>query len=99
MARAVRHFLLAGAAAEATSVLVDLQKAKPEDIDTALEPLPGGSGPRIVAEARFLADRLRRLVDSGEAQSGALRESRELSTVERSIGGDDDDDRPFALTG
>ena len=43
-----------------------------DDIDDALEPPPGGSGTRIVAEARFLAERLRRLVDSGEARRGDI---------------------------
>ena len=37
-----------------------------------LEPPPGGSGPRIVAEARFVAERLRRLVDDGEAERGEI---------------------------
>ena len=37
-----------------------------------LEPPPGGSGTRIVAEARFLAERLRRLVDSGDARRGDI---------------------------
>ena len=43
-----------------------------DDIDDALEPPPGGSGTRIVAEARFLAERLRRLVDSGAARRGDI---------------------------
>ncbi len=37
-----------------------------------LEPPPGGSGPRIVAEARFVAERLRRLVDDGDAARGEI---------------------------
>ena len=41
-----------------------------EEID--LEPPPGGSPPRVVAEARCLAQRLRRLVDGGEAKRGDI---------------------------
>ena len=41
-----------------------------EEID--LEPPPGGSPPRVVAEARCLAQRLRGLVDGGEAQRGDI---------------------------
>jgi ATP-dependent helicase/nuclease subunit A len=41
-----------------------------EEID--LEPPPGGSPPRVVAEARCLAQRLRELVDCGEAERGEI---------------------------
>jgi ATP-dependent helicase/nuclease subunit A len=41
-----------------------------EEID--LEPPPGGSPPRVVAEARCLAQRLRELVDRDEAKRGDI---------------------------
>ncbi|HLM32337.1 MAG TPA: UvrD-helicase domain-containing protein [Solirubrobacterales bacterium] len=37
-----------------------------------LDPPPTGSGKRVVAEARFLAQRLRQLVDTGEAERGDI---------------------------
>jgi ATP-dependent helicase/nuclease subunit A len=37
-----------------------------------LEPPPGGSSARVVAEARALAERLRELVDAGEAERGEI---------------------------
>ena len=43
---------------------------KTDEID--LEPPPSGSAPRIVAEARCLAQRLRELVDEGEAERGEI---------------------------
>ena len=48
----------------------EARKWAQEEID--LEPPPGGSPPRIVAEARFLAERLRELVASGEAERGEI---------------------------
>ncbi|MDX6581088.1 MAG: hypothetical protein QOI10_272 [Solirubrobacterales bacterium] len=48
----------------------EARKWAQEEID--LEPPPGGSAPRIVAEARFLAERLRELVESGETQRGEI---------------------------
>jgi ATP-dependent exoDNAse (exonuclease V) beta subunit len=48
----------------------EARKWAQEEID--LEPPPGGSAPRIVAEARFLAERLRELVESGEAERGEI---------------------------
>jgi len=37
-----------------------------------LDPPAGGSSPRVVAEARLLAQRLRELVDAGEAERGEI---------------------------
>ncbi len=48
----------------------EARKWAQEEID--LEPPPGGSAPRIVAEARFVAERLRELVESGEAERGEI---------------------------
>ncbi|HEY8001077.1 MAG TPA: UvrD-helicase domain-containing protein [Solirubrobacterales bacterium] len=48
----------------------EARKWAQEEID--LEPPPGGSAPRIVAEARFLAERLRQLVEAGEAERGEI---------------------------
>jgi ATP-dependent exoDNAse (exonuclease V) beta subunit len=48
----------------------EARKWAQEEID--LEPPPGGSPPRVVAEARCLAQRLRRLVDDGEAKRGDI---------------------------
>ena len=41
-----------------------------EEID--LDPAPSASPPRVIAEARFLAERLRELVDSGDAERGEI---------------------------
>lgn len=41
-----------------------------DEID--VDPPPGGSSPRIVAEARGLAERLRELVDTGEAERSQI---------------------------
>jgi ATP-dependent helicase/nuclease subunit A len=48
----------------------EARKWAQEEID--LDPPPGGSPPRIVAEARCLAARLRELVDAGEAERGEI---------------------------
>ena len=48
----------------------EARKWKTDEID--LEPPPSGSAPRIVAEARCLAQRLRELVDEGEAERGEI---------------------------
>jgi ATP-dependent exoDNAse (exonuclease V) beta subunit len=48
----------------------DARKWAQEEID--LDPPPGGSPPRVVAEARFLAARLREIVDAGEAARGEI---------------------------
>ena len=48
----------------------DARKWAQEEID--LEPPPGGSPAHNVAEARFLAERLRQLVDAGEATRGEI---------------------------
>ena len=48
----------------------EARKWKTEEIE--LDPPPSGSAPRIVAEARFLAERLRELVDAGEAERGEI---------------------------
>ena len=41
-----------------------------DEID--LDPQPSASPPRVIAEARFLAERLRELVDSGDAERGEI---------------------------
>jgi ATP-dependent exoDNAse (exonuclease V) beta subunit len=48
----------------------EARKWAQEEID--LEPPPGGSAPRIVAEARFLAERLRELVESEQVRRGEI---------------------------
>ena len=48
----------------------EARKWKTDEID--LDPPPSGSAPRIVAEARFLAERLRNLVEAGEAERGEI---------------------------
>ena len=48
----------------------DARKWAQEEIE--LEPPPGDSPPRVVAEARCLAQRLRELVDAGEAERGEI---------------------------
>lgn len=48
----------------------DARKWATEGID--LDPPPGGAPAAAVAEARFLAERLRELVDSGEAERGEI---------------------------
>jgi ATP-dependent exoDNAse (exonuclease V) beta subunit len=48
----------------------DARKWAQEEID--LEPPPAGSPARMVAEARFLAQRLRELVDAKEAERGEI---------------------------
>ncbi len=48
----------------------DARKWAQEEID--LEPPPVGSPPKVIAEARFLAQRLRELVDAGEAERGQI---------------------------
>ena len=48
----------------------DARKWAQEEID--LEPPPVGSPAKVIAEARFLAQRLRELVDAGEAERGQI---------------------------
>ena len=48
----------------------DARKWAQEEID--LEPPPVGSPPKVIAEARCLAQRLRELVDAGEAERGQI---------------------------
>ena len=48
----------------------DARKWAQEEID--LEPPPVGSPAKVIAEARFLAQRLRELVDGGEAERGEI---------------------------
>jgi ATP-dependent exoDNAse (exonuclease V) beta subunit len=48
----------------------DAHKWATDEID--LEPPPSGSPPAVVAEARFLAQRLRELVDAAEAKRGEI---------------------------
>jgi len=48
------------------------RKWSDEDVAEALCPPASGSKPRVVAEARALAERLRELVDGGEARPGEI---------------------------
>ncbi len=48
----------------------DARRWNADDID--LDPAPSASSPKVIAEARFLAERLRELVDSGDAGRGEI---------------------------
>ncbi len=77
----------------------DARKWDREEID--LDPAPSASAPRIVAEARFLAQRLRALVDDGDAERGdivvLLRAFTHVDTYEEAL--DRAGLRPFVVGG